>query len=112
MLLTRPPLEPKLPCDLHALGTPPAFILSQDQTLQNNQATRYCRVKSLHPVDGHAPPAPTPEEVRSDSTRPSSGIDGILRTLLSAIQVLMCAFAVRQASEEECYRPVRAGSST
>ena len=28
--------EPKPPfsCDLHVLGTPPAFILSQDQTLQ------------------------------------------------------------------------------
>ena len=36
VLLTRPPLPP-LPkkgrtCDLHVLGTPPAFILSQDQT--------------------------------------------------------------------------------
>jgi hypothetical protein len=35
VLLTRLPLhEPKpAPFDLHALGTPPAFILSQDQTL-------------------------------------------------------------------------------
>ena len=37
-LLTRPPLfqEPKLlsPFDLNVLGTPPAFILSQDQTLE------------------------------------------------------------------------------
>ena len=37
-LLSRPPLaaSPKtaLPLDLHVLGTPPAFILSQDQTLQ------------------------------------------------------------------------------
>ena len=37
-LLTRSPLkiEPKLnfPFDLHVLGTPPAFVLSQDQTLQ------------------------------------------------------------------------------
>ena len=38
-LLTRPPLElPKAsfrqsPFDLHVLGTPPAFVLSQDQTL-------------------------------------------------------------------------------
>ena len=42
-LLTRPPLEytrilPKLssgisPFDLHVLSTPPAFVLSQDQTL-------------------------------------------------------------------------------
>ena len=45
-LLTRPPLEyigilPKLsssisPLDLHVLGTPPAFVLSQDQTLLFN----------------------------------------------------------------------------
>ena len=34
MLLTRSPLDPKIPFDLHVLGTPPAFILSQDQTLQ------------------------------------------------------------------------------
>ena len=43
VLLTRPPLNfkfvipknsnPKVPFDLHVLGTPPAFILSQDQTL-------------------------------------------------------------------------------
>ena len=37
MLLTRPPLglfPKKLPSlDLHVLGTPPAFVLSQDQTL-------------------------------------------------------------------------------
>ena len=39
-LLTRSPLkiEPKLnfPFDLHVLGTPPAFVLSQDQTLELN----------------------------------------------------------------------------
>ena len=43
VLLTRPPLSfrvfhPKAsaaetPLDLHVLGTPPAFVLSQDQTL-------------------------------------------------------------------------------
>ena len=37
VLLTRPPLrkQPKLfsPFDLHVLGVPPAFVLSQDQTL-------------------------------------------------------------------------------
>ena len=35
MLLTRLPLEPKLAFDLHVLGIPPAFILSQDQTLHD-----------------------------------------------------------------------------
>jgi hypothetical protein len=37
-LLTRAPLNqgasPSIPFDLHVLGTPPAFVLSQDQTLQ------------------------------------------------------------------------------
>ena len=39
VLLTRPPLEhlrassSMSPLDLHVLGTPPAFVLSQDQTL-------------------------------------------------------------------------------
>ena len=41
-LLTRPPLEcfgassSTSPLDLHVLGTPPAFVLSQDQTLALN----------------------------------------------------------------------------
>ncbi len=40
-LLTRSPLETvvllqRLSFDLHVLGTPPAFILSQDQTLRRN----------------------------------------------------------------------------
>ena len=35
-LLTRPPLCIATPFDLHVLATPPAFRLSQDQTLQLN----------------------------------------------------------------------------
>ena len=39
-LLTRSPLSPPgkarwIPFDLHVLSTPPAFVLSQDQTLQD-----------------------------------------------------------------------------
>ena len=34
MLLTRLPLTPKGPLDLHVLSLPPAFALSQDQTLK------------------------------------------------------------------------------
>jgi hypothetical protein len=38
VLLTRSPLSPqtnpRIPFDLHVLSTPPAFILSQDQTLR------------------------------------------------------------------------------
>ena len=33
-LLTRPPLSPKGSLDLHVLSLPPAFVLSQDQTLK------------------------------------------------------------------------------
>ncbi len=33
-LLTRLPLTPKGSLDLHVLGLPPAFVLSQDQTLK------------------------------------------------------------------------------
>ena len=39
MLLTRSPLsapEGAFPLDLHVLSTPPAFVLSQDQTLREN----------------------------------------------------------------------------
>ena len=39
VLLTRAPLYSGLllfAFDLHVLGTPPAFVLSQDQTLRNN----------------------------------------------------------------------------
>ena len=34
VLRDRSPLGPKPPFDLHFLGTPQAFVLSQDQTLQ------------------------------------------------------------------------------
>lgn len=34
VLLRRSPLGPKASLDLHVLGTPPAFILSQNQTLK------------------------------------------------------------------------------
>jgi hypothetical protein len=60
VLLSRPPLaaSPKtaLPLDLHVLGTPPAFILSQDQTLQKdfdllktfqNKLTLICTIQFL-----------------------------------------------------------------
>ena len=48
MLLSRPPLatrpKPRGPSDLHVLGTPPAFILSQDQTLHRNRRRLCTRV--------------------------------------------------------------------
>lgn len=38
MLLTRAPLSPKGAFDLHVLSLPPAFVLSQDQTLTLNES--------------------------------------------------------------------------
>ena len=49
VLLTRPPLKylhitnPVFPFDLHVLSTPPAFVLSQDQTLN----LKSCYLKML-----------------------------------------------------------------
>ena len=40
-LLTRAPLNPKVSFDLHVLGLPPAFVLSQDQTL---------KLTCIHPI--------------------------------------------------------------
>ena len=41
MLLTRSPLspgpKPRFSLDLHVLGAPPAFVLSQDQTLREDR---------------------------------------------------------------------------
>ena len=37
MLLTRLPLRIATAFDLHVLGLPPAFVLSQDQTLKLNE---------------------------------------------------------------------------
>ena len=55
VLLTRSPLEspPKghFPFDLHVLSTPPAFVLSQDQTLQTKpkKAIQKYLTKKPHP---------------------------------------------------------------
>ena len=56
-LLTRPPLNsakfiPKesferVPFDLHVLGTPPAFVLSQDQTLYKMVSTQAFRLELI-----------------------------------------------------------------
>ena len=44
VFLTRPPLAGHVaipgPLDLHVLGTPPAFVLSQDQTLHDSRCSR------------------------------------------------------------------------
>jgi hypothetical protein len=71
VLLTRSPLEypPKeaFPLDLHVLSTPPAFVLSQDQTLHRKQTTeRPDKTRSTSKqspessfVNSKKPPTPT-----------------------------------------------------
>ena len=59
-LLTRPPLEytritPHISSfDLHVLSTPPAFVLSQDQTLVFNPITVCNWLPQPHPVKTHS----------------------------------------------------------
>ena len=60
VLLTRSPLEhpPKraFPFDLHVLSTPPAFVLSQDQTLQTKTPTpKWAASKSEKPDQNKTP---------------------------------------------------------
>ena len=51
-LLTRPPLTPKGALDLHVLGLPPAFVLSQDQTLKLKSCYQLILdVEPLHILD-------------------------------------------------------------
>ncbi len=52
-LLTRSPLTNIATCpfDLHVLGTPPAFILSQDQTLRKKHAPYIVRFVSFRPLE-------------------------------------------------------------
>src|SRR5215211_5686164 len=69
VLLTRSPLttHPKAdgPFDLHVLSTPPAFVLSQDQTLQQNQTENTTpkgsrpQQKPTHPTHRQAQQTPT-----------------------------------------------------
>ena len=51
MLLTRPPLihfpKETSSLDLHVLGTPPAFVLSQDQTLNKKFNLALTLIKEL-----------------------------------------------------------------
>ena len=58
-LLTRPPLRPKPSSDLHVLSLPPAFVLSQDQTLK---LKRLCvpRQSPLHIVSRTTPQTQRP----------------------------------------------------
>ena len=53
MLRTRSPLSfhpvalQETPFDLHVLATPPAFVLSQDQTLRKNEEFAFLPIREL-----------------------------------------------------------------
>ncbi len=70
VLLTRPPLNcrvaPTVSFDLHVLSTPPAFILSQDQTLHLNV---FARCPSL----ARRPPFDTSQTLLFSKTGKNSG---------------------------------------
>ncbi len=87
MLLTRSPLSGillPLTFDLHVLSTPPAFILSQDQTLHSDPS----RMASSHPYRfSHSrfhQPAPLPQH------QPTSTPERSLSCCLTTLQLLMC----------------------
>ena len=66
MLLTRSPLDPKAPFDLHVLSPPLAFALSQDQTLQFNLCSIFLVSMQTRPFER--------DLHRTDETIPSSAV--------------------------------------
>ena len=91
MLRTRPPRSARpsvLPSDLHALGTPPAFPLSQDQTLhprslhQTLPVLRRGRAKLS--IDPSCRPLPA---TRAQCTRPHPSCQGARGALRSARRI-------------------------
>src|SRR5690606_31455387 len=124
VLLTRPPLEPKLSCDLHALGTPPTFILSQDQTLHNSRAcsspprsSRRFDGTGIDLLDllvsfGHHESPVSQAETRHTWSAADPDVTGILVQILPAIQMLMCAAAPRATNRNTTHpRDVRQANS-
>ena len=65
VLLTRSPLEHPhqkvraFPFDLHVLSTPPAFVLSQDQTLQKNKQKTITGKKQRNQQNNNKQQTPT-----------------------------------------------------
>ena len=77
MLLTRSPLifRSKLLAsfDLHVLSTPPAFVLSQDQTLQQKRGQKRQRKSDEHPTQqtlNEASSCMWPSAIKAEQTRP------------------------------------------
>ena len=114
-LLTRPPLEdhPKAisPLDLHVLSTPPAFVLSQDQTLAFNPVyflpvsrprikliRNYCHnfaFHSLYRFQGSAP-------IRRCPARVSLHILSSSQRKVNTLFEVFCAFFIVFENDERC----------
>jgi hypothetical protein len=79
-LLTRAPLRPQAnprsPFDLHVLGAPPAFVLSQDQTLSLSPRPQRERAYPAHGITlPRSPPRPKrrPKDLKDPGPRPAKG---------------------------------------
>ncbi len=78
VLRTRSPLNlpeqaPWTSFDLHVLSTPPAFILSQDQTLQQKRGQKRQRKSDEHPTQqtlNEASSCMWPSAIKAEQTRP------------------------------------------
>ena len=81
VLLTRSPLEypPKgaFPLDLHVLSTPPAFVLSQDQTLHRKQNTfNRKRPDKTRSTSKQSPESSFVNSKKNPTTPTNTGADG------------------------------------
>jgi hypothetical protein len=91
VLLTRPPLDqqnpkvPLTPFDLHVLRTPPAFVLSQDQTRHPNISSPFARLTPAHPCGCHGFSGPPVTIVCAKLYRPR---------LLEVIEVLEAVYSI------------------
>src|SRR4051794_19994575 len=114
VLLTRSPLEypPKeaFPLDLHVLSTPPAFVLSQDQTLhrkpKNNSTENKPKPKNeklaiARIIVRQLKKKPPPQPHQTTKAQPSHG-DGIIQTNSSTNTLLSS-----QKSDAQQLRPVK-----
>jgi hypothetical protein len=104
VLLTRSPLEypPKeaFPLDLHVLSTPPAFVLSQDQTLHRKQPTENILTKQ------RSTSKQSPESLFVNSKKPNhpkKGWTEVQHTNQSSTNTLLSS----QKSDAQQLRPVK-----
>ena len=82
MLLTRLPL-PLLAFDLHVLGLPPAFVLSQDQTLKLNEICSRLVTISLDESRTHSLQNDLPHDKSKRMVFENVTVDSLFATLAS-----------------------------